>query len=100
MKSMVWMVPAVLFGAVLAMPRAAHAKTQSPTQVEGKCNNTGGVYWPPTKGHSYGCLNPDGSGIVCGGSKKGCDSWPADTPAARRPKRAQELDMPEKFPAK
>ncbi len=101
MKSMAWMIPAVVFGAVLAIPAASRAeKTQKPDAVEGKCNESGGVYWPPTKGHSYGCLNPDGSGIVCGGAKKGCDSWPKNTAAAKRPTRAQDLGMPEKVPVK
>jgi hypothetical protein len=96
MTRMAWMTPAVFLGAVLMMPQAAHAKDQKPDAVEGKCNENGGVYWPPKNGHSYGCLNPDGSGIVCGGSKKGCDSWPANRSLGSRPKRAQELGMPEK----
>jgi hypothetical protein len=55
----------------------AHATgPMNPDKVEGKCNDRGGVYWPPVPpGHSYGCLNPDGSGIVCGGAKPGCDKW-------------------------
>ena len=101
MKSTMWMVPLVCLGAVLAMPRAAKAdKAQKPDAVEGKCNDKGGVYFPPKGGHSYGCLNPDGSGIVCGGAKKGCDSWGPTTAMKKRPKAAQELGMPEKPPAK
>lgn len=100
MTRMTWITPAVFLGAVLMMPQAAHAKDPKPDAVEGKCNETGGVYWPPKNKHSYGCLNPDGSGIVCGGSKKGCDSWPASTAQASRPKRAQELGMPEKLQPK
>lgn len=99
MKKMAWMIPAVFLGMVLMMPRTAHAdKAQKPDAVEGKCNEKNGVYFPPTGGHSYGCVYPDGSGIVCGGTKKGCDSWPATREVGRRPKRAQELGMPEKPP--
>ncbi|GAA0560261.1 hypothetical protein GCM10008942_05930 [Rhizomicrobium electricum] len=83
--------------AVLEVSPAAHAdKAQKPDAVEGKCNDKNGVYFPPKGGHSYGCLYPDGSGIVCGGSKKGCDSWPATRALNRRPLRAKELGMPEK----
>ncbi len=92
--------PILVVGAAMLMPPTTHAeKTQKPDAVEGKCNEKGGVYFPPKGGHSYGCLNPDGSGIVCGGAKKGCDSWPA-TPGTIRPKRAQELGMPAKVSAK
>ena len=101
MKSTMWMVPLVCLGAVLAMPRAAKAdKAQKPDAVEGKCNDKGGVYFPPTGGHSYGCIYQDGSGIVCGGAKKGCDSWGPTTAMTKRPKAAQELGMPAKAPAK
>ena len=75
--------PVVLAGTFL-LTHAAQAKTistkgNSPTQVEGRCgNNPGGVYFPPSKNGVYGCLNGDGSGIVCGGKgkyAKTCDTW-------------------------
>jgi len=75
--------PVVLVGAFL-LTHAAHAsstKGNSPTQVEGRCGNkAGGVYFPPNQNGVYGCLNGDGSGIVCGGKgkyAKTCDSWGA-----------------------
>jgi hypothetical protein len=83
--------PVVLVGA-LALTHPAHATTStkgnSPTQVEGRCgNNPGGVYFPPNKNGVYGCLNGDGSGIVCGGKgkyAKTCDTWGA-TPSVALP---------------
>ncbi|MBS1799734.1 MAG: hypothetical protein JSS95_07910 [Acidobacteria bacterium] len=85
--------PVVLVG-VLALTHPAHAspiKGNSPTQVEGRCGNKeGGVYFPPDKNGVYGCLNGDGSGIVCGGKgkyAKTCDSWGA-TPNVARPNTA------------
>jgi len=39
----------------------------SPTRVEGRCNEAGGVYFPPSSHGVYACLNSDGSGIICGG---------------------------------
>ena len=59
--------------------------------VEGKCSDTGDVFFAPSKPYfTYACLKKDGSGIVCGGYndeyKKSCDTWPADsTPPARSP---------------
>lgn len=76
-------------GAVTAVVSAgigtpAHAakvstKGNSPDRVQGKCGESGGTYSPPNKNGVYGCLNPDGSGIVCGGvtktQKKTCDTF-------------------------
>lgn len=57
------------------VPITGHSKTK----VEGKCNDSGGVYWPTSSGGTYGCMNPDGSGIVCGGAtakdKKTCSTF-------------------------
>ncbi|MEO7862289.1 MAG: hypothetical protein ABIU05_18030 [Nitrospirales bacterium] len=44
------------------------------------CKGTGGVTFPKTGGNStFGCMNGDGSGIVCGGVKKSdkktCDTF-------------------------
>jgi hypothetical protein len=86
--------PVVLAGTFL-LTHAAHAKTStkgnSPNQVEGRCGNQeGGVYFPPDKNGVYGCLNGDGSGIVCGGKgkyAKRCDTWGA-TPNIAKPNTA------------
>lgn len=69
---------ALVSDAVLAktVPIAGNSKTQ----VEGRCGESGGVFWTQgKKGHTYGCLNPDGGGIVCSGvtaaQKKTCDTF-------------------------
>jgi len=50
----------------------------SPTKIEGYCGENGGTYWPPgPESSTYGCILPDGSVIVCGGSLSGCDTIPA-----------------------
>ena len=47
----------------------------SPTKIEGYCNEHGGTYWPAgPESSTYGCILPDGSVIVCGGSLGGCDT--------------------------
>ena len=66
-----------LFGPAMAEQVPA---PKSPNFVEGKCGAGGGVYFPKTGPHStYGCINDDGSGIVCGGKtekdKKTCDTF-------------------------
>jgi hypothetical protein len=79
---------------IVAAPQAAwadHISLQSKDKVEGACNEKGGVYWPSSAGGTYGCMNKDGSGIVCGGTsaedKKSCDTWPASARIA--PTRSQ-----------
>ena len=39
----------------------------SATQLEGHCNEHGGLFVPPGTGGAYACLLPDGTLIVCGG---------------------------------
>jgi hypothetical protein len=60
--------------AVFAAGRAALSETvkiQSTDAVEGKCNESGGVWFPKSSTSStYGCMNGDGHGIVCGGVGK------------------------------
>jgi len=57
----------------------------SPDQVQGKCTDT---YFGPNKSSGvYGCLNSDGSGIVCGGKgqeKNRCYTWGASSRRASR----------------
>jgi hypothetical protein len=64
------------FGSAMAEPIPA----QKPDAVEGKCGESGGLYFPKTGPNStYGCINEDGSGIVCGGvtakDKRTCDTF-------------------------
>ena len=76
----------------------AHAEqipTQKPTDVKSRCKASGGVYFPKTGRHStYGCINRDGSGIVCGGRlakhKRTCDTFLQTPP--RLPTRP-EVDL-------
>lgn len=50
---------------VPALPRQHHAK------VRQDCLDAGGLYWSEGKtGFTYGCIRPDGHGIVCGGRTK------------------------------
>jgi hypothetical protein len=61
-------------------------KGNSPDRVQGKCS---GVFWPQGgSSATYGCLNSDGSGIVCGGKtakdKKTCDTFRAAPKGAHR----------------
>ncbi len=62
-----------------AMAKEVPIKGNSKTQVEGRCNESGGTYWPTSAGGTYGCVNPDGSGIICGGvtanDKKTCGTF-------------------------
>jgi hypothetical protein len=43
----------------------------TPTQLEGYCNEKGGVYFAPSAAGVYACLLPDGTLIACGGSSPG-----------------------------
>jgi hypothetical protein len=69
---------------------AEQIPAQKPDKVQGKCGESGGVSFPKTGPNStYGCINPDGSGIVCGGitkkDKRTCDTFLQ--PPARLPTR-------------
>jgi hypothetical protein len=37
-------------------------------QLEGYCNENGGIFFPPSANGVYACLLPDGTLIACGGS--------------------------------
>jgi len=55
---------------------ALRTQAYSQGKIRGFCANRGGLYWPPGKESStYGCLLPNGDGIVCGGSEPGCDTF-------------------------
>jgi hypothetical protein len=104
------LVSPVVFAGALIVTCAAHGKTisisgHSPTNVKKGCGG-GGTYFAPSSGGVYGCLNGDGSGIVCGGTgdnySKTCDTWgkaPAgETPRTKLPSREEikdHTDMPQ-----
>ena len=50
-----------------AMAKEITIKGNNRDQVQGRCGTSGGTFWPSSAGGTYGCMNPDGSGIVCGG---------------------------------
>lgn len=59
--------------AAKTVPISGHSQTA----VKNGCS---GTFWTQgSTGHTYGCLNEDGSGIVCGGvtpaQKKTCDTF-------------------------
>jgi hypothetical protein len=62
-----------------ALAKEVPIKGNSKTQVKDKCDASGGTYWPTSAGGTYGCVNPDGSGIICGGvsakDKKTCGTF-------------------------
>lgn len=70
--------PVVFFG-VLLLTQPASAKQISiqgftPESVKKNCPSDG-TFWGG-KGGEFGCLNSDGTGIVCGGKGKGPDGKP------------------------
>jgi hypothetical protein len=72
MRIMRSVIAAALLVAAAVLARFAVAEEvpiggHSPTRVQGRCNEAGGVYFPPGSHGVYACLNPDGSGIICGG---------------------------------
>ena len=57
-----------------AAPKDVHSQFTE-TQLEGYCNEHGGVFFPSDTGTGagvYACLLPDGTLIACGGAVKGC----------------------------
>ena len=77
----VFVVGAIALIADSATGETVDIKGHSPKDVKGSCD---GAYFPPTKKYGvYGCLNQDGSGIVCGGTgkdKKTCDTFKTAPP--------------------
>ena len=64
-------------GLLVESAMAKTVKLQSQKEVKAGCN---GVFWiPGNTGHTWGCLNNDGSGIVCSGvtaqQKKTCSTF-------------------------
>ena len=69
-----------LLGLSVGSAQAEQIPAQKPDKVQGKCGETGGVFFPKTgRNSTYGCINEDGSGIVCGGvtakDKRTCDTF-------------------------
>jgi hypothetical protein len=66
----------IAFVADSAIAKTVSIKGNSKKDVKSSCD---GAYWPDSAGHTYGCVNKDGSGIVCGGvskkDKKTCDTF-------------------------
>jgi hypothetical protein len=87
---------AIGFIADSAMAKRIPAKSQE--EVKKSCQDSGGVNFPKTGKHgTYGCINDDGSGIVCGGvtnkDKKTCSTFVVVPP--RLPTR-DEVEYAEK----
>ena len=67
-------------GLVAGPVQAEQIPAEKPDRVEGRCYESGGLYFPKTGPNStYGCIKKDGSGIVCGGKsakhKRTCDTF-------------------------
>jgi hypothetical protein len=90
---------AAIFCAALIVPTPAKANDVlvipkhdggSPDDVKAGCS--GGDYFPPSSenGGVYGCVNQNGSGIVCGGPGKYADTCSVFlTPPKRLPKQSE-----------
>jgi hypothetical protein len=63
-KAGVLAVTVLAFGTNMATAAKISTDGHNPDQVQGKCTDT---YFAPNANGVYGCLNSDGSGIVCGG---------------------------------
>jgi|KBSMisStaDraftv2_1062788.scaffolds.fasta_scaffold333932_2 hypothetical protein len=102
MKTHLLVSPVVLACAFL-LTHPTHAKTiningHPPGTVKKSCR--GGTYFAPSDQGVYGCLNKDGSGIVCGGTgdnfAKTCDTWgPAPSDATPRTTLPRREDIPD-----
>jgi hypothetical protein len=53
--------------ASVALAEEVPKQGNNPDQVEGRCNESGGIYSAPGSQGVYYCVNPNGSGIICGG---------------------------------
>jgi hypothetical protein len=72
------LVSPLVFIGVLLLTQPASAKQISiaghtPASVKASCG--GGTYWQ-FSGGEFGCLNGNGTGVVCGGTGKGPDGKP------------------------
>ena len=72
--------PFVAIGFIADLGMAKTIPLKSQEDVKKSCKDSGGVTFPKTGPTStYGCINKDGSGIVCGGvtakERKTCDTF-------------------------
>lgn len=58
----------------LSLVQAVEARDYTPLQLQGICNDKGGVYFGPSANGVYACLLPDGTVIICGGTIEGCET--------------------------
>lgn len=88
----------LLVGAVGVVDDAMAERIPAESKKSGKalngCVRNGGTFWTQSGGGStYGCMDKDGNGIVCGGTtaeeKKTCDTFRATPP--RLPTRDEAL---------
>jgi hypothetical protein len=71
LKSVLIALPLLAFGTVVTFATEVSIKGHNHDKVQGKCGGEGDVFWADAGvGHTYGCMHPDGSGIVCGGATK------------------------------
>lgn len=70
---------AIVVVADLAMAKEIPIGGHNKNSVKLECTQNNGVFWPTSSGGTYGCMNPDGSGIICGGvskhDKKTCSTF-------------------------
>ncbi|MFM9915843.1 MAG: hypothetical protein ACKVOX_08550 [Rhizobacter sp.] len=93
---------AALASATPSFAERISVKGHKPDMVQGACMESGGVSFPKTGPDStYGCMNKDGSGIVCGGKtkqdKQTCDTFikvPPQLPTRSTAHKAQGATMP------
>jgi len=95
-------VAAIGFIANSALAETVSIKGHNHDQVQGKCD---GTYFAPSSKGVYGCLNNDGSGIICGGVgkyAKTCDTFRKAPPclptrdAIRKAEKAEQAKGTEK----
>ena len=72
--------PFVAIGFIADLAIGNQIPLKSPEEIKKSCQDSGGVNFPKTGPTSrYGCINKDGSGIVCGGvtanDRKTCDTF-------------------------
>lgn len=74
------LLPFVAIGYTADVAMANQIPLKSPEEIKNMCKDSGGVTFPKSGPTSrYGCINKDGSGIVCGGvtanDRKTCDTF-------------------------
>jgi hypothetical protein len=72
--------PLLAIGFSADLGRGKQIPLRSQEEIKNSCKDSGGITFPKTGPTSrYGCINKDGSGIVCGGAteneRKTCDTF-------------------------